>query len=272
MPPSDMTTSEPLWREAVQEVLEGRRRWVVVHADCREVLPLLPDKSVQHVITDPPYSRDLYLRYRTNKSSLGLEFSENRLDLANEKIGAVEDVLDDVAPHMVSIAQRWTLVFHDAESGHLWREAFGALYVRTGVWVKTNPMPQMSGDRPGQGFELATIAHAKGRKRWNGGGRVAVWHHVHAQGPERPDHPCPKPLPLMLEILEDFTDPDEVILDPFAGSGTTGVAALRLGRRCILVEKDATYAALCHERMEAEEKGLSLKEARAGQLSLLVPP
>ena len=52
------------------------------------------------------------------------------------------------------------------------------------------------------------------------------------------------------------------------GSGTTGVAALRLGRRCILIEKDPKYAALCRERMLAEESGSTLQARRAGQETL----
>src|SRR5690606_7859733 len=98
------------------------------------------------------------------------------------------------------------------ESGHLWREAFGTTYVRTGAWVKPNPVPQMSGDRPGTGFELCTIAHQRGRKRWNGGGLPAVWTHnaIQANWHERVEHPCPKPISLMLELVELFTDPDEL--------------------------------------------------------------
>ena len=78
----------------------------------------------------------------------------------------------------------------------------------------------------------------------------------------------------MVEILLDFTDPGDIILDPFAGSGTSGVAALRLGRRAILIEKDPKYAALCIERMTAEGAGSTLSAYRNGQLSILgdAPP
>jgi site-specific DNA-methyltransferase (adenine-specific) len=69
----------------------------------------------------------------------------------------------------------------------------------------------------------------------------------------------------MLSLLADFTDPGEVILDPFCGSGTTGVAALRLGRRFIGIEKDSKYAALARDRIAAEEQGSTLQAKRAGQ-------
>lgn len=265
---------------SIADVIAGRARWALVTGDCRDVLPTLGDKSVDHVITDPPYSRGLYLKFRTNsrvrKTNLRADGqfvpTAAYVALANEQIGAVEDVLPVCGPAFPRIAARWVIVFHDAESGHLWREQFAEAYVRAGVWVKTNPVPQISGDRPGQGFEAVTIAHRKGRKRWNGGGLPAVWTHGALQGnwSERAgnDHPCPKPVELMLELVSLFTDPDELILDPFAGSGTTGVACLRLGRRFIGLEREPKYAAIARERLEAETRGLSLRDSRAGQTSI----
>lgn len=265
----------------VVDVLEGRARWAVVHADCREVLAALPARSVHHIITDPPYRRGLYLNFRSNSaartksSATGRDLRTDAYQaLADLAIGALEDVLPFAGAEFRRIALRWIVAFHDAESGHLWRDALGSdYYVRSGVWVKPNPVPQISGDRPGQGFEAATIGHRPGRKRWNGGGKAAVWTHNAVQGnwTERRGntHPCPKPLSLMLELGKDFSDADDIILDPFAGSGTTGVAALRLGRRCILVERDERYAALARQALEAESRGISRVSYAAGQLPLL---
>nr|WP_276599987.1 site-specific DNA-methyltransferase [Nannocystis sp. ILAH1] len=108
--------------------------------------------------------------------------------------------------------------------------------------------------------------HRKGRKRWNGGGHKAFW----SVGVEHVDrvHPTQKPLALMLQIISQFTDPGETVFDPFCGSGTTGVAALRLGRRFIGVEFDLEMAAVARERLQAEEAGLSLAAWRAGQTSM----
>lgn len=253
--------------------------WEVITGDCLDVLPTLADRSVAHVITDPPYSGELYARMRTNKTMPNtdgmLRGEDERAasrEMASLAIGAIDDILEPVAREIIRIGARWWIVFSDVETSHRWRAAFGDNYVRAGAWVKSNPMPQVSGDRPGQGFEMATIGHPSGRKRWNGGGRCAVWRHGAdvGAGTERNhiDHPCPKPLPLMLELVELFTDPGDLVLDPFCGSGTTGVACVRLGRRFIGIEKSEKYAAIARERIEAETRGLSLKAARAGQTSI----
>ena len=121
-------------------------------------------------------------------------------------------------------------------------------YVRTGAWVKPDAMPQMSGDRPSVGFEPCTIAHAQGRMRWNGGGRPAVWTHGTCKV-DRPDHPCPKPEPLMGDLVTQFTDPGDLILDPFMGSGTTLVAAKRLGRKAIGIELEERYCEIAAKRL-----------------------
>jgi DNA modification methylase len=239
--------------------------------DCLEGMAALEDRSVDHVLADPPYRRALYEGFRSNSRArkvgqrthgAKMSLSPNYQSLASESIGALEDVLEPAAAHLLRLTRRWIVVFHDAESGDLWRKAFGDAYVRSGVWVKTNPMPQISGDRPAQGFEGITIAHGPERKRWNGGGRPAVWTHGALQGnwSERAgnDHPCPKPLDLMEALVRDFTEPGELVLDPFAGSGTTGVACKRLGRRFLGFERDAKYHAIAERRIANAREQLGL--------------
>lgn len=167
------------------------------------------------------------------------------------------------------MTRRWALVFSDAETIHRWRAQLvdaGMRYVRTGAWVKLDPMPQFSGDRPSVGFEPCTITHAQGAMRWNGGGMPATWRYGTVKT-DRPDHPCPKPLPLMIELLTLFTDSGETILDPFAGSGTTLVAAKQLGRKAIGIELSEAYCKTAVERLT-----IGIKAARAideGQQVLL---
>lgn len=256
-----------------------KQRFELRLGDCLDPtagLASLADQSVDVVITDPPYSRDLYLRFRTNKGAAGNEGRETgrHRALANMAIGAVDDVWEECGPHLLRVARRWIVIFHDVESGHLWRQAMGDSYIRGGAWVKVDAVPQISGDRPGTGFEAATIAHPPGRKHWNGGGRSAVWTYPSASTAEKgdcPDHPCPKPVALMEHIVRDFSDPGELILDPFTGSGTTGVAALRLGRRFLGWERDPNFHARALKRLDGtrEQLVLGLKAPKMKQEPLL---
>jgi DNA modification methylase len=137
------------------------------------------------------------------------------------------------------------------------------------VWIRTDGAPQFTGDRPAQGCDAIAIMHPKGKKRWNGGGRRAVWTYGVEKRAKSIGHPTPKPVDLMLALVEDFTEPGDLILDPFAGSGTTGVACLRRGRRFMGIERDPRYFDLACERLRAEEHGHSLAAERAGQLTLV---
>lgn len=270
----------------VEEVLSGERRWCLIHADNRDVLPTLPDKSVAHVITDPPYEAEAHTKARRALK----DSTQRRGTLNTGKVRRIDQPLDirfgaispcerhRVAQLLGALTARWVVVFCQIEAIALWRTDLvgaGLEWVRGGVWRKPDGAPQFTGDRPGQGFESIAISHPPGRKRWNGGGKHAVWSHAlgHGHGNGlRNDHPTQKPITLMVELVADFTDPDEVVLDPFAGSGTTGVACLRLGRRFIGIEKDEAFAKTARERLEAESQGLTLRAARAGQMPLFHNP
>lgn len=69
---------------------------------------------------------------------------------------------------------------------------------------------------------------------------------------EKIDHPSPKPLDAMLKLVDAHTESGELICDPFMGSGTTGKACARLGRRFIGIEKEPKYFAIARDRIIAE--------------------
>lgn len=251
------------------DVIEGRAKSCVVHADCLASLAVLEDAGavVDHVISDPPFEAEAHTQQRRVKREGGLMNPEPL------SFGAItDDERQRVATHIARMAKRWAIVFSQVEAVMEWQRvltASGALSPRRiGVWIKPDAMPQFSGDRPGMGYESIVFTHRKGRSKWNGGGRVGVFTHNKNTPGGKHEHETQKPLPLMLELVELFTDPGDIILDPFCGSGTTGVAALRLGRRFIGIEKDAKYAAVARERIEAETKGLSLRDVRHGQRGL----
>jgi site-specific DNA-methyltransferase (adenine-specific) len=193
------------------------------------------------------------------------------VDLGFESITVPE--MEGVADEIERVAKRWAAIFSDVESCHLWRGAFTSWdYVRTAEWRRIGGAPQFTGDRPSSGFEAITLVHPKGRKRWNGGGKAGsyefpiVANRLGARGARV--HPTQKPVELMLALVEDFSDPGEIVGDWYCGSGTTGVAALRLGRRFIGIERDSAHAETARQRLHAEACGSTIQASRAGQTTL----
>jgi len=267
----------------IDEVMSGASRWALVEGDCLDVLPTMGERSVAHVITDPPYEAEAHTlqrrcmrggaEYRRRGNRGGVALVE---PLTFEPI--TEDVRDRAGAQIGRLAARWALVFCQVEATSLWRGALvcgnssqptGHAYKRTCIWYKPDAQPQLTGDRPGTGYESIVVTHASGRSRWNAGGRVGVFQHSARWSGGRPhDHPTEKPYELMADLVMCFTDPDDIVLDPFAGSGTTGVACLRLGRRFIGIEKNATYAQLARDRLDAEKADSTLVAKRSGQTAL----
>lgn len=257
----------------IDAVLSGASRWCVIEGDCLDVMRGMPDQCVHHMITDPPYEAEAHTQQRRVRRGPGDRNA--RVEPLNfEPIEESTRVCSML--QAARLCTRWVMAFCQAEAVSAWRESMtgsGLAWRRSCIWVKPDGMPQLTGDRPGMGYESIAVAHAQARSTWNGGGRVGVFTH-NKNDPTgavcgRNPHPTQKPTSLMAELISLFTDPDEIVLDPFAGSGTTGVAALRLGRRAILIERDPTYAALARDRMLAECDGSTLQAYRAGQLPLL---
>ena len=229
------------------------------HGKAEHVLPTF-DHQVDHVITDPPYSEKVHSNSRSQRmvaandrgGKYGADVRRN-VDLGFDHL--TPELRQLCSREFARLARRWILVFSDVESDCLWRDdltANGLQYVRTGAWIKVGATPQFSGDRPATGFEAVTIAHPPGRKRWNGGGKHAVWTHAIVLDRGRNGarlHTTQKPLSLMAELVGLFTDDGETILDPFAGSGTTLLAAKRAGRRAVGVEKSERYCEVIAKRL-----------------------
>ena len=152
-------------------------------------------------------------------------------------------------PNAAAFGQGWviaTLDYRHAVEFDL-EPPLGLKCQRVGVWVKTNPTPQVTGDRPAQGWEAIAYLHrAKGRSVWNGGGKHGNYV-LPIAAPE--GHPTAKPLPMLRDMVRRFTDPGDVILDPFAGSGTTLRAAVDEGRRAVGVELEERYCELIAGRL-----------------------
>ena len=228
--------------------------------DCREILPTL--SRVDAVITDPPYgAEDTHARHL---SGVVLRRGSNtRQALGFSGIDAGE--LCALCKQWVDMANRWVVFSCEWKHAH----ALPNL-VRLGIWRKPDGAPQFTGDRPGTGWEAVAICHRAGRKRWNGGGRHAFW--CVPKGSGKDGHPTQKPVQLLSEWIADFTEPSETVLDPFMGSGTTGVACVELGRKFIGIEIEPKYFDIACRRIEAAKRQPRLfdePEIKPNQPSLL---
>lgn len=86
-------------------------------------------------------------------------------------------------------------------------------------------------------------------------GLTDIWRDIDFYKEER-YHPTQKPLPLIARLIQASSNPGDLVLDPFGGSGSTGISAKALGRRYLLIELDETYVAKAEERIEKDDAGL----------------
>jgi len=235
----------------------------IYNGDCREILPSIPAADV--TISDPPYSQHVHGKSRSGARLPDGTKGHAQISRATEfGFDAItEETRGLIAQWTKTAVARWALMFSDVESSHLWREAMtaqGLDYVRTGAWVKIGATPQFTGDRPAVGFEAVTICHQPGKKRWNGGGKHALWSYPIVLNRSHTDprlHTTQKPLPLMAALVELFTDPNELVVDMFMGSGTTLRAAKDLGRRAIGIELQEKYCEAAALRLGQETLALT---------------
>jgi site-specific DNA-methyltransferase (adenine-specific) len=211
-----------------------------------EVMAELEDASVDCVITDPPYAERTHKNAKKNDSAKGYGVKAIHFDSFSE------EMLYQAYNEMSRVTKAWVISNIDYNFAFMFEAnpPEGMTQKRIGVWVKNNPMPQISGDRPSQGWEAISYMHKVGvRSAWNAGGLHGnyVTNLATATG-----HPTPKPLAMVSSFVERFSNPDDLILDPFAVGGTTLLAARNLGRKVIGVEIDERYCELIAKRLSQE--------------------
>ena len=209
--------------------------------DCMDVLPTLG--RFDAVITDPPYSEKTH---NNAKSNAGGGTGVKAIDFKAIDFKAIKSLLDGCA----LICDGWVIANMDWRhiaalefNGHDFYEL-----IRFGVWVKTNPMPQISADRPANGWDGIAYIFPKNKKKvWYGGGCHGNW-----SGPviTNGDHPTGKPVDMVSSWVCRFTLLKQTILDPFMGSGTTGVAAIQMGRKFTGIEREPKYFEIACKRIE----------------------
>jgi modification methylase len=243
----------------------------IIQGDCIEQLRKIPDKSVDLVFADPPYN---------------LQLGGDLLRPDNSKVDAVDDHWDQFASFKAydDFTRAWMAECQRVlkDDGALWvigsyhnifrvgtvLQDLGFWILNDVVWRKTNPMPNFKGTRFANAHEtLIWAAKSRGAKRYTFNYDAmkmandelqmrSDWTLPLCTGEERlkdeagvKAHPTQKPEALLHRVILAASKPGDLILDPFFGTGTTGAAAKRLGRRFIGIEREQMYADLAKDRI-----------------------
>lgn len=230
--------------------LDGR---VTLHAgDCLDVLAGMEAKSVDCVCADPPYEKHMHVGKAETEHPRKIR-NDGYVEMKTLDFESIEPIRGAVAKQIVRICNGWALVFCTPEGIAPWRDAFeaaGGRYKRACFWHKPDSAPQFNGQGPAMAVEaFVAVWCGKGHSRWNGGGKRNVWTYG-TNAPFRDGrHPTEKPVDLIAALLADFTQPDDLVVDPFMGSGTTGVAAALTSRRFIGIEAQPHWYQVALERI-----------------------
>lgn len=245
----------------------------IQQGDCIEVLSILPEKSVDVIFADPPYNLQLSQElFRPNRTRVdGVEEEWDQFDSLQ--------AYDEFSRAWLTACQR---VLKD--SGTLWvigsyhnifrvgtvLQDLGYWILNDVIWVKNNPTPNFRGVRFTNAHEsLIWCSKSKGAsytfnhhamKAINDGKQMrSDWYLPLCSGSERlksngkKAHPTQKPEALLYRVLQASSNPGDIVLDPFFGTGTTGVVAKKLHRKWIGIEREKKYIKLALKRIENTE-------------------
>lgn len=248
----------------------------ILHGDCIEILATLPENSVDVVFADPPYNLQLQNDlYRPNQTRV------DAVDDGWDKFGSLAEY--DAFTRAWLGACRRVL----KETGTLWVIGSYHNIYRVGailqdldfwilndvVWIKDNPMPNFRGVRFTNAHETLIWAQKKrgARYTFNHHDMKALnedlqmrsdWYLPLCTGKERiringeKAHATQKPEGLLYRVLLASSNPGDVVLDPFFGSGTTGAVAKKLGRHWLGIERDENYIRVAQERIATVQPAL----------------
>jgi site-specific DNA-methyltransferase (adenine-specific) len=225
--------------------------------DCREIMPRLG--RVAALVTDPPYGNSNH--DGDYNSRLNLHRNIEGQPIANDDEASMREAVDSMLSLVVPLLDKEASACCCFCGGGGPRPVFawlaermdrgGLEFFHSVIWDKRNPG---LGQRYRRQHEMIMVAHkAGGRIRWNKDGRLV--RNVLSEMPSRErEHPNEKPLALMAQIVGAHSNAPDRILDPFMGSGTTGVAALRLGRKFTGIEIEERWFDIACRRIEAEAR------------------
>lgn len=211
--------------------------------DCLEVMKQIPDKSVDLVLTDPPYNIARDNNFST-MGRAGIDFGEwdKGFDLFSY-IDCVSRILNKNGSFVVFNA--WKNLGDIAK----YAETKGFETKDMIRLEKSNPMPRNRDRRYITDYECA-IWFVKEKAKWTFNRIDEKYQRPKfVAGIESGLHPTQKSLSLMESLVRIHSNPNDIVVDPFMGSGTTGVACKNLNRKFIGIERDANYFEIAKRRI-----------------------
>ena len=237
--------------------------------DCIELLRKLPNNSIDLIFADPPYNLQLNGElYRPNQTKV------DAVTDAWDKFNSKEDYdrfttawLTECYRVLKNTGSIWVIgTYHNIYRVGAIIQNIGFWMLNDIIWIKTNPMPNFKGTRFNNAHETLIWStksqkskytfHYHSMKVMNDDLQMrSDWLIPICSGEERikvngqKAHSTQKPAELLLRIILSTSNPNDIVLDPFSGSGTTAAVAKRLGRRYIAFEKEASYIEIANERL-----------------------
>lgn len=202
----------------------------IYNQDCMDGLKLLPDKSIDLILTDPPYGK------KADKGTNGFGAAKNRRYAGGwDKEAPPQAVFNE----MFRVAKN-LIIF----GGNY----FGNLLPPSNCWIFWDKKGDIAFQNPFADGELIYTTFKKPVKRI-----VFRQQGFITDSKDKRYHPTQKPTELVQTLLEMFSEPGQVICDPFLGSGTTAIAAVNTGRHYIGYEIDPGYFQICCDRLDEVE-------------------
>jgi DNA modification methylase len=260
----------------------------VLHGDCLEILPKLPSGSVDMVFADPPYNLQLRKElWRPELSKVvGVSQEWDRFSSLKEYDEFTRAWLSDCQRILKDTGTLWVIgSYHNIFRIGTILQDLGFWILNDIIWIKHNPLPNMRGTRFCNAHETLIWAkkcdnekkytfHYQALKAGNEDRQMrSDWYFPICSGGERQTrngrsaHPTQKPEGLLRRIVNASTNPGDLILDPFCGTGTTAAVAKSLGRSYITMDREESYVGLAEKRLAGVSASLlnepmSLSESR----------
>ncbi len=253
----------------------------IIQGDCIEVLAGLPEKSVDLIFADPPYNLQLRQElWRPNRTRVDAVTDDwDQFDDFAEYDAFTEAWLRGCRRVLKDTGTIWVIgSYHNIfRVGKIMMD-LGFWTLNDVVWVKTNPMPNFRGTRFANAHETLIWAQKHRGEKYtfnyqlmkslNGDRQMrSDWLLPICSGGERlkengrKAHSTQKPAALLYRVLLASSNPGDVVLDPFFGTGTTGAAAKRLHRHWVGIEREPDYVRIARDRIDAVEQPPFKEEA-----------